>query len=102
MERLAPTPAAVDYGGSLAWDGGQFLYATTGAQDPFKGRGFFRFDLAEKVWDTSLPALNCSVGDYNGNRLAIVDGRIFYWQGTPPTWTDAPECNGAGLYLATW
>ena len=101
-ERLAPVPAAVDYAGSLAWDGGQFLYATTGAEDPFEGRGFFRFDLIENVWDTSLPSLNCSVGDYNGNRLAIVDGRIFYWQGTPPTWTDAPECNGAGLYLATW
>lgn len=100
-ERLPPAPASVDYGGSLAWNGGQFVYAITGAQEPFEGRGYFRFDLDGQAWDLSLPPLNCSVGDYNGNRLAVVDGLIFYWQGTPPTWSDVPECDGTGLYVSS-
>jgi len=101
-ERLPDLPSTVDYGGSLVWDGVQNLYAIAGSATEFEGRSFYRYNLINQAWETEIPQLNCSVGDYNGNRLAIVEGRIFYWQGTPPTWTDSPECNGRGLYAFAW
>jgi len=101
-ETLPDVPEAVNYGGSLLWDGDVSLYATTGSDVPFAGRTLLRYDLEAQRWDASLPPLNCSVGEYNGNRLAAVAGRLYYWQGAPPTWNDTPLCDGKGLYLFAW
>lgn len=101
-EKLEEVPEPVKNGGSLVWNGNEFLYATSGTDTQRQGTGFYRYNLQSQTWDTSLPPLNCSVGDYNGNRLAIVDDRIFYWQGTPPTWADSADCNGRGVYLFAW
>lgn len=100
-ERLLDVPEPVSRGGSLVWDGAQRLFVTTGGDQAFESRGFFSYDLSLQVWEEA-PLLNCSVGDYNGNRLVVVDEKLFYWQGAPPTWTDAPECNGRGIYLLSW
>lgn len=97
----APVPTTVDDGGSLVWDGGRYIYATTGSDAPNQGRGFYRYDLETQVWDTSLPELPCSVGYYNGNRIVIVQGQVYNWQGTRSTWNDRADCDGSGIYLLT-
>jgi hypothetical protein len=99
-EQISFVPDAVDNGASLVWDRGNYLYAVTGSADKLQGRGFYRYDLQAQAWDTSLGSLNCSVGDYNGNRLIVLEDRLIYWQGTPPTWNDNPECNGMGIYAS--
>lgn len=101
-ETLPELPSTIDYGGSLVWDGSENLYAIAGTATEFEGRSFYRYKLLTGEWQTEIPQLNCSVGDYNGNRLAVIDRRIFYWQGTPPTWVDSPECNGRGIYAFAW
>ncbi len=98
-ERLPPAPQPVDDGGSLAWAGGQRLYAIAGAEEDALGLGFFAYDLEAQAWADGVPPLNCPVGSYNGNRLATIDGRLFYWQGAPPTWQGGPGCDGRGVYL---
>lgn len=98
--RPIPDPAGVNDGGSLAWDGGRYIYAITGGYDEDKrwkgeasGRGFYRYDLEKQEWE-ELPPLPCPVGEYTGNRLAIVSGFLFLWQGTPGSW----ECGGKGIW----
>lgn len=95
-----PDPAGVNDGGSLAWDGGHYIYAITGGYDEDKrwkkeasGKGFYRYDLEKQVWE-DLPPLTCPIGDYTGNRLAVVGGFLFLWQGTPGSW----ECGGKGIW----
>jgi len=100
-DRLSGVPKAVSRGGSLVRSGSRYLFAATGSDTEFQGRGFFAYDLTRQAWEET-PPLNCSIGDYNGNRLAVIDGRTFYWQGAPPTWTDSAECNGRGIYLFSW
>ena len=95
-----PDPAGVNDGGSLAWDGGRYIYAISGGFDEKKkwkqeasGKGFFRFDLELKEWKVLLP-LPCPIGKYTGNRLAIVGRFLYLWQGTPKSW----ECGGNGIW----
>jgi hypothetical protein len=80
----------VDDGGSLIWDGGRYLYAIIGGGGEVSdGKGFYRFDLQLLEWE-SLERLLCPVGEWNGNRLAVIEGRVYLWQGSPSTW----ECGG--------
>jgi N-acetylneuraminic acid mutarotase len=95
-EALPDIPAPVDDGGSLIWDGGNYLYAVTGgAGEEAKGttpKGFYRFDLTKQEWQT-LDPLPCPIGDYVGNRLAYVKGYIFAWQGSYST----RDCGGKAI-----
>ncbi|MEM2619170.1 MAG: hypothetical protein QW356_06775, partial [Candidatus Hadarchaeales archaeon] len=75
-------------GGSLLWvpDQPDYLYALGGGSfDENGGYGFYRYRISTDTWET-LENLPYPVGYYNGNRLAYVQGYIFYWQGTPSTW----------------
>lgn len=90
-EEMNAIPEGVNDGGSLVWDGDDWLYATTGgATEGGDGKGFYRYSLRSQAWDTSLPRLECPVGGWNGNRLGIYSGIPFYWQGSSSTW----QCGG--------
>lgn len=102
-ENLAPVPdpAGVNDGGSLAWDGGRYIYAISGGHGEDKawkkeasGRGFYLYDLVEHRWRTISPSLPCPIGKYTGNRLAVIGRFLFLWQGTPETW----ERGGNGIW----
>ena len=83
----------MDDGGSLLYDG-KYLYAITGGGgEESSGKGFYRLDLEEmKQWE-SLEELPCPVGYYVGNRLALVNGHIFAWQGANSKF----DCNGTAI-----
>ncbi len=88
-----PDPGGVGDGGSLLWignflgDQADYLYALGGgACDEAPGYGFYRYRISTDTWET-LESLPYPVGYYNGNRLAYASGSIFYWQGTPSTWS---------------
>lgn len=95
---LIPDPTGVNDGGSLAWDGGRFIYATSGGYDEkgreASGKGFFRYDLHQQSWRTLAP-VPCPLGKYTGNRLAVVNGFLFMWEGTIP---GASPCDGTGIW----
>jgi hypothetical protein len=87
-----PDPAGVDDGGSLLWIGNlvseqeDYVYALGGGSyNESGGYGFFRYRISTDSWET-LENLPYPVGDFNGNRLGLASGYIFYWQGTPSTW----------------
>jgi N-acetylneuraminic acid mutarotase len=86
-EELPSIPEPVNDGGSLVWDGARYLYAIVG-----EGRGAYRFDTQKSSWE-ELADLPCPVGYYTGNRLAVIEGKVYAWQGSPSTW----ECGGSAL-----
>ncbi|MEM2619515.1 MAG: PKD domain-containing protein [Candidatus Hadarchaeales archaeon] len=93
-----PDPGGVGDGGSLLWDPNQpdYIYALGGgAFDENGGQGFYRYRISANTWET-LEDLPYPVGYYNGNRLALAGGRIYYWQGTPSTWS------GGGNSFCVW
>lgn len=97
-----PDPAGVNDGGSLVWDGGHYIYAITGGygedrkwKKEASGEGFYRYDLEREgqEWE-GLSPLPCPIGNYTGNRLAVVDNFLFLWLGTPGSW----ECGGKDIW----
>ncbi|MEM3723191.1 MAG: PGF-pre-PGF domain-containing protein, partial [Candidatus Hadarchaeales archaeon] len=73
----------VDDGGTLAWDGGNFIYAAKGGD----GNGtppsdnFYRFNIRENKWE-NMPLLPEPIGGgYGGARLASMNGKIYFWRG---------------------
>lgn len=96
-----PDPAGVNDGGSLAWDGGRYIYAISGGYGEDKawkkkasGLGFYLYDLVEHGWRAITPSLPCPIGKYTGNRLAVIGEFLFLWQGTPESW----ECGGKTIW----
>lgn len=87
-EELDPVPTTVNDGGSLIWDHNNFLYAINGGgEKPSEGgTEFYRYNLVTQKWETDLPNLPCAIGRYNGNRIAIIKGYLYYWQGSASTW----------------
>jgi len=88
---LQPIPArtGANDGASLAWDGVRFIYATVGgAGESAKGAlgdEFFRFDTEAESPDSQWQVLEsqpCRLGDAPGNRLAVLYGYLFLWQGS--------------------
>jgi hypothetical protein len=81
-ETLPALPVDVDEGGSLAWDGEFHVYALAGgaSDDSSTGRASYRFNTAAKIWQV-LDDIPCQVGLFHGNRLAGINGEIFYWEG---------------------
>lgn len=90
-EEQAQTPSPPDDGGSLAFHAGALYLATGGGgedgKEPAEGRGFFRFDSENNKWET-LTSLPGGIGNWTGNRLAVVGDHIYCWQGSPMSWTD--------------
>ncbi len=80
-----PAQKGANDGASLAWDGERYVYATVGgANEPAKGasgKEFFRYDLVCGTWET-LPPLPVAIGNYPGNRLAVIGSDLFLWQGS--------------------
>ncbi|MDP3964928.1 MAG: hypothetical protein Q8Q20_04740 [bacterium] len=62
---LAATPTAVHYGGSLTWNGGNFLYGLRGGNQ----YDFWRYSISADSW-TSLPAIELQA--YYGASLVHV------------------------------
>ena len=95
-----PDPGGVGDGGSLLWLGymdqsfADFMLALGGGSaDETTGDGVFLYSISRQTW-ASITTLPCPVGYYVGNRLALADGRIFYWQGE----RRGQPCGGQGFY----
>ena len=88
--RRAPIPQGVDDGGSLLWIGDSldeeqnYIYALAGALDEDPGYNFYHYIISEDRWE-QLEDIPCPIGWYNGNRLGLASGQIYYWQGSPKT-----------------
>ncbi|MCW7077073.1 MAG: right-handed parallel beta-helix repeat-containing protein, partial [Candidatus Syntrophoarchaeum sp.] len=78
------------------WSGyNDTIFALGGGEaDKDPGYNFYSYSLSQNQWD-ELEDIPCPIGYYVGNRLGFVDGRIYYWQGTPSTW----ECNGTAFWM---
>ena len=97
-----PTKDGVGDGGSLLWIGyydsrySDIIYALDGnGCNETPGYNFSAYHISTDTWE-KLDSLPYPVGDYVGNRLAYVDGKIYYWQGTPSTW------DGGGTKICSW
>jgi len=91
---MCPIPAedGVGDGGSLLWIGyydSEFknvIFALDGnGCNETPGYNFSMYYIINDTW-VSLDPLPYPVGDYVGNRIAYVDGKIWFWQGTPESW----------------
>lgn len=75
----AAAPGAVNFGGSLAWDGGDFIYALQGGNST----AFWRYSISGDSWDvlTNAPAAVAAGGalTYGGS------GTIYALQGNQDT-----------------
>jgi len=102
-ETMSPIPVSggVGDGASLLWVGSWLLeysnqvFALAGnnaTETP--GYGFYSYSVSSNTW-TELPRLPYPVGDYVGNRLGFAGGHIYYWQGTPSTWSGG----GTAFYM---
>jgi hypothetical protein len=80
-----PAEKGANDGASLVWDGWRYIYATVGGccekSPPATGKEFFRYDLVCGTWER-LPPLPVAIGDYPGNRLAIIGSYLFLWHGS--------------------
>ena len=98
-EDLSPMPE-----NEGVWDGASllltekypdYIYAIGGGsclEGP--GYNFYRYNVTSNEWQ-QLKSIPCSVGYYAGNRLGVVNGHIYYWQGAPATW----DCDGNAFFL---
>ncbi|MFQ5343090.1 MAG: Ig-like domain-containing protein, partial [Anaerolineae bacterium] len=93
--RLGNAPDRIGYGGSLAWNGGQYIYALRGRDTT----DFYRYDLQTDTWAvlTSTPG-----AVYDGGDLAWLDGYLYaargfysqsFWR-MPGTWHVTPPEDG--------
>ncbi len=92
---LTPIPEedGVGDGASLIWIGDwnisqiDYVYALGGgAVDEKPGHEFYRYSISNDSWET-LPAIPFPIGYYNGNRLGFTSDHIFYWQGSPTSYS---------------
>ncbi len=49
------------------------------------GYNFSMYHISTNTWE-KLDDIPYPIGDYVGNRLAYVQGSLYYWQGTPDSW----------------
>jgi len=76
----------IDDGGSLLYPGyGDYIYALKGGDDGAGGGGspgddFWRYSISNDSWEI-LPSIPAGVGDQNGHRLGLSDGKIYCWRG---------------------
>jgi hypothetical protein len=92
-ENLPNVPERVNDGGSLVYLDG-ILYVLVGGDS--SSTSSFAFDAESRQWlwgRGADPDLPCPIGYWVGNRLAVVKGELFAWQGAPSTW----ECGGDAL-----
>ena len=87
-------------GASLLWTEKypDYIYALGGGsclEDP--GYNFYLYSIASDNWE-ELESIPCPVGYYVGNRLGFANGHIYYWQGTPSTWS----CGGNAFYISEY
>jgi len=70
----------VDDGGSMVWDGGDYLYALKGGD----GNGnvaadnFWRYSISSNSWE-ALAGVPLGPSGNNGTRLGYAAGRVYYW-----------------------
>ncbi len=98
-----PAPDGVGDGGSLLWIGyydsayADMIFALDGnGCNETPGYNFTVYYTNNDTW-AHLDSLPAPVGYYVGSRLAYAGGKIYYWQGTPSTWTG----NGTKIYSWT-
>ncbi len=86
-ERLALTPhkeaGGIDDGGSMVWDGSDYLYVVKGGDGQSgseMARDFWRYSISSNSWEI-LASLPEGVGEKNGPRLAFSGGEVYFWRG---------------------
>jgi len=90
-------------GGSLLWiedalsEHGDYIFALGGAsglKGETPGYNFYSYCISHDAWK-ELEPIRCPVGKWVGNRLGFADGHIYYWQGSPSTWS----CGGNAFFM---
>jgi len=101
MSQISSSDGVGD-GGSLLWIGAfdsnykDVIFALDGnGCNETPGYNFTMYYVTNDTW-RFLDNLPYPVGDYVGNRLVYVDGKIWYWQGTPDSWV------GGGIKICSY
>ena len=96
-----PSHDGVGDGGSLLWIGEYepsysdviFAFDGNGCNET-PGYNFTMYSISDDSWTKINEFQDAPIGDYVGNRLVYSGGKLWYWQGTPSTWTGG----GKGVY----
>jgi len=87
---LTSLPVGSYYGGGLAYDGGDFIYAQIGGENDYWGRQFYRYSITDNTW---VRLANTPAMIRWGGSLVYYDGYLYsyqgydgaFWRYTPPT-----------------